>query len=122
MSAYKEVFSPVAVYVTVGYFSPSHHNIFLRKHKIEIGEYPDTVIDSALNVRDEIAKQLKKNTCVIFVDPETLYFMVYKSNTPEEKPYLWSDNAPEAFVNPKLKKPWYERLFGFIFKERSIDE
>lgn len=89
------VFCNTTVYITIGFLSEDLDMRVLNKKMVAVGDYPDTVMDSALRLREEAASEIVRNTMTTLLDPENLYYMVYWDNHQDSKPFLFSDNSPE---------------------------
>jgi len=95
--------SNTTIFVTIGYlYVPANvHYIFLDHKEIKVGDYPDTIMDSVYNVRNEIMRK----EGLIF--PERLYYEVFTSSDPSERPFIWSDNSTyqiRRITYPKKQK------------------
>lgn len=90
---------PIRVYVTIGFYDPEdgHTVNQIEKGLVVINPYPDTAIAATLRFRETIAESLTLLDCFhrAFV-PEDLFFMVYRTWDPNERPYIYSDNSPRS--------------------------
>jgi len=91
--------SNTTIYVTIGICARAssfgEESRFLVKEKIEVGEWPDTIMDSVLNVRAEVAERIGiREHGRLRVRPDFLFYEVYHTNDPSEMPFLFSNNSP----------------------------
>jgi len=110
-------YDPIRVYVTIGLYRPEDDSSIIHelKHLVVVNQFPDTVIDATLRFRKLIAEKLNALLQTGFlprVKENDLFFMVYRTADPFEKPYLYSDNSPRnaEALRDAAERARYNRL------------
>ena len=120
MKLYNERSSSMKIYVTVGIAEGTAvKHILCDRLTVEVGRYPDTVMDSVKNLLNELSSKFAylsypfshegfvTNTDELTLKerlPEDiLYFEVFRTHDPFEDPFLYSDNSPTASLMAEKK-------------------